>query len=867
MSSNAYTLTQEGSQGRTRLGGKGASLAQLGLAGLPVPPWFAISPDAFTASLSADQLAALTDATSAEAIRTVLSDLQPSEDVVAAITAEIDALGESGMRYAVRSSAVEEDGLVSSFAGQLDSFLEVCACDVPARVADVWRSGFGERVLAYRSERGLSGSPSAPAVIVQRMVDAQAAGVAFGTDPVSGRADLAVVAAVTGLGDSLVSGDADADTWRVDRAHRIVEHTAVGASPPINNTQVAQVAQLVRAAGVHFGTPQDIEWAIDGNRLYIVQSRPITTLSGAEQGGDLNIWDNSNIAESYAGVTTPLTFSFARSAYEEVYREFSRLMGVPEEIVAANDLVYARMLGLVRGRIYYNLLSWYRVLALLPGFRANRHFMEQMMGVAEGLPDEIARELAGASSGDRIKDRIRLVRAALRLISTYRSLPTSISRFDTRLRTALAPVDLAELSPSGLAGYYRQLEGRLLRRWDAPIVNDFYTMVFFGLLRSLSTKWCEDKEGTLPNDLLAGEGGMLSAEPARRIQAMAEIAATQPGLAETFVSDTSARIEAAISEVPALRRHYDDYLAEFGDRCIEELKLESPTLSDDPLPLMRSIGHVAQRIAAGQRVSRGADPSIRSNAEARAAEALRGHALRGDIYRWVLRNARQRVLDRENLRLERTRVFGRARRIFLEIGERLQAAGVLTSARDVFYLEIDEILGFIDGTAASSALDALARARVVEFDAYRAEPAPPDRFETRGPVGLFRPSASTGRVGIDGETASGLGCCPGVVRGPVRVITDPAGAVLLPGEILVAERTDPGWVMLFPVAEGLLVERGSLLSHSAIVAREMGIPAVVSISGLTSWLRTGDVVELDGRTGRVVRLSRMDSPLSGRTDE
>ncbi len=223
----------------------------------------------------------------------------------------------------------------------------------------------------------------------------------------------------------------------------------------------------------------------------------------------------------------------------------------------------------------------------------------------------------------------------------------------------------------------------------------------------------------------------------------------------------------------------------------------------------------------------------------------------------MVQQTRQRVLNRENLRFERTRVFGRVRRIFLELGRRFHAIRVLDDPRDIFYLETEEALGFVEGTGVTTRLGELAALRKSEFAKWK-DTAPGGRFETRGVVqaaGSYEGSPTHHAPAAGGEERKGIGCCPGVIRGRARVIVDPRHAVIEPGEILVAPRTDPGWIMLFPSAAGLLVEHGSLLSHSAIVAREMGIPAVVSISGLTSWLDSGDEIELDGSTGRVTRLN------------
>jgi phosphohistidine swiveling domain-containing protein len=228
----------------------------------------------------------------------------------------------------------------------------------------------------------------------------------------------------------------------------------------------------------------------------------------------------------------------------------------------------------------------------------------------------------------------------------------------------------------------------------------------------------------------------------------------------------------------------------------------------------------------------------------------------------LMRQARKRVRDRENLRFERTRLFGMIRRLFLEAGRRLQAIGRLDDARDIFYVELGEILAFSDGTATSTDLRSLAALRKKEFGQYRDGPIPANRFETRGPVyyaQTYRSNEPSGALEAGGEERKGLGCCPGVARGVARVVRDPKQARLTSGCILVADHTDPGWIMLFPSASGLLVERGSLLSHSAIVARELGIPAVISIPGLLDWLRDGDEVELDGAAGIVRRITTQES--------
>ncbi len=867
------------------LGGKARALASLRQAGLPIPPWFVVAPVAFHASLSPEQESALRSARDAAEIRAVVEQVRPSREVEAELREALAGLCQDGAMVAVRSSASDEDGAQHSFAGQLDSFLFVRPEDVPQQVAAVWRSGFSERIVAYRREHGLDLLPRPPAVLVQCMVNADVAGVAFGADPVSGRRRVAVVSAVYGLGTALVSGDADADTFHVDEAGAIVErriadkHVAdrpapgsgegvvSGAvsperacEPALDDRQVGEVAELVRRTGRHFGRPQDIEWAIEAGRLSLLQSRPITALAQvADPDGVVNIWDNSNIAESYNGVTTPLTFSFARRAYEEVYRQFCCLLRVPESKIEASGDVFRHMLGLVRGRVYYNLLNWYRLLTLLPGFKANRRFMEQMMGVKEGLPESFVAGLTTSTRAERLKDRFRFFGSVAAMVRNHFSLGRQVRGFYERLDRALGKgrPDLTRLRADELVAYYRDLERLLLTRWDAPLLNDFFAMIFYGVLGRLTKRWCGDPEGTLQNDLLCGEGGMISAEPAARVKAMAETARQDPELTADLCDGPLDAIREAMGAAPQFEKQYLAYLDKFGDRCLEELKLESPTLFDDPLTLLRSVGQMARRLDEGAPPpATNHEKEVRRRAEDRVRSALRLRPLRRWLFGWVLRNARARVRDRENLRFERTRLFGRVRMILLELGRKLHADDLLEHPRDVFYLEVEEVLGFVTGTATTTDLKGLVALRKSQFGGYRRMPAPSDRFETRGIVhqgNRFEGKAAVVEEG--GDQRRGLGCCPGVVRGPVRVITDPRNATLHRGDILVAERTDPGWIMLFPSAAGLLVERGSLLSHSAIVAREMGIPAIVSLSGVTRWLKDGDEVELDGSTGVVRKLA------------
>ena len=808
-------------------GNKAARLAELLAAGFRVPAFFVIGSHA-----------------SHEVCRTALH----SE-----IATAVKRLCQDGQRVAVRSSSVEEDGSQNSFAGQFDSFLQVAPDAITDHAYKVWDSAFSDHIEAYRKSLGASGDVPLPAVLVQQMVDADVSGVAFSADPVSGDRNTAVVAATRGVGEALVSGECQGDTWHVGANGNIKFRELESAAPVLRDRQIRKIAKLVRAVSKHYGSAQDIEWAIEAGQVFLLQSRDITTLNDSDTVDDYALWDNSNIVESYGGVTTPLTFSVARSAYQEAYRHFGRVLGVSEREIARNDRAYEQMIGLIQGRVYYNILNWYRLLMLTPGFRFNKKFMEQMMGVTEGLPQEALPVTEDDSSLAACRAMFGLARVARRLITKLFRHNSRVKKFHALLDDALQPVELESLTLNELLEHYEDLEGKVIPAWDTPLINDLYCMIFHGALRALCERWLDEDLAGVHNDLVSGEAGIISLEPVKRMKKMASIAARSPKFANALRDASVETISRCIDSNRAFRDEFDSYLERFGDRCLDELKLESQTVADDPLPLLRAVGQLAR--IAHQRNSTVKDDT-RANAEALVDECLSGSPVRRFIFSATLKLARARVRDRENLRFERTRVYGRVRAIFVEIGQRLRELDVFGDANDIFYLSADEISGIVRGTGSSCRLSALVECRRREFAKYAKDDDPPRRFITKGPAQLpsSMQAAPISVSNSDEFSRSGQACSPGIVRGPVRIVRDPRDAEIQQGEILVAQRTDPGWVMIFPLVTGMIMERGSLLSHSAIVARELRIPAVVGVEDACSWLKDGDWVELDGASGTIRRL-------------
>jgi phosphohistidine swiveling domain-containing protein len=835
----------------SRVGGKGLGLCRLRRLKLPVPPFFVLEAreyrksGRFPAKLEAPLLAAL------------------------------EKLGPGP--YAVRSSAVAEDGAKLSFAGQLESVLgPETPEDVQRAISTCWRSGNSERVQAYCAQSGVE--PSPVAVVVQRLVRPISAGVLFTATPED--PDRALISAAWGLGEGVVQGSVPCDTFRVSAAGEIeaelddkdtrielVQGQLESTEVPLDQRDIAclsesvirKLARLGAELEGELGRPQDIEFAVSDEGVHILQVRPVTAT--IPRGRKL-LWDNSNIVESYNGVTTPMTYSFAKRAYTIIYQLFCRVMGVDAATLRENEPMFHRMIGLVQGRIFYNLNAWYGILTLLPGYKLNRSFMEQMMGVSEVAADEDA-EAEAAGWQRALIHGPRVAWLSLTLVWRLATLDRSVRQFEQTFAEAYAThrdKDLDSLGAFELMDIYSDLETRLLWAWTPPIVNDFFVMIFYGMLRKQCQQLTGDEDTRLHNELLAGEGGLESTAPTIEALHMAARMRKDEGLVELFTGPASdAEVYEQAMQHEGFARRFARYIRLYGDRCVDELKLETASLRQDPSFLVSTLRNYLRGRPVDPNRFGEEERALRVRAEQQAFGLVSG--ARGVLFKWILDKTRLRVKTRENLRFSRTRIFGLVRDIIRAWGLRLVEAGKLDAREDVFYLTIDEVQGWIRGTTVSTDLRGLVELRRAEFEGFQAGARPDERFYTRGPVhfansfkGKVLPSLSA-----DGQL-QGTPCCPGVAEGPVRVLDDPRQGATLAGEILVAERTDPGWVPLYPCISGLIIERGSLLSHSAVVAREMGIPTIVGLRGLTERLNDGDRVRMDGGSGLVELLDEEPSP-------
>ncbi len=841
------------------IGGKAKNLLRLKQQGINVPQWYILP-----AEVVLDQLP---DNPSEAELPVLFQDLLVSKDLTQQI-ANFFGVDHATKSYAVRSSAIDEDGQAFSFAGQFDTFLHVPFSDLAEKIKKVWQSAISERVLKYRSENKLPVQPGI-AVIIQEMIVPEVAGVAFGMNPVSGELDSKIISTVFGLGEGLVSGELDADVFTLknnkieqtlaNKTHAFVRNSngagikkiAVAKNrqkeASLNKVQIQEVAKILDRLEEEFGSPQDIEFAFANGQLYLLQTRPITARE-IQAEGEYILWDNSNIIESYPGITTPLTFSFIQKMYAVVYAQFSELMGVRKKEIVKHAAVFDNTLGLVRGRVYYNLLSWYKMLAMLPGYSINAEYMENMMGVKERF------ELSEEFKMNKQFAWWRIIKMGFKMLKQQFNLPRQRKSFFAHLHQTMnhyQSIDFSALAPTEIITHYKNFEKNLLLEWKAPLVNDFFAMIWFGILKKQSAKYCPE-DPNLHNDLLCGNQDIISVEPIRQIMSLAMMVQKEKATALLFNDHNPEEIWASLEagNFPLLKKAIDHYLLTFGDRCVGELKLESISYSQNPSLFIKIVQSYVRQGITPKKQTNSVEQELRTSAEQKINLALKNQPIKRRWFQFVLQKARDLVSNRENLRYERTRGFGMVRNMFSALGEQWHRAGKLENPRDIFYLELAEIMALEKAPFEESLKDKI-KARQKKFAQYRQQVPPQERFCTYGPHFTDEYIYSSEKLDLTTQDLEGIGCCPGRVKAKVRVVTDPNEIDSLNGDILVTSSTDPGWVILFPTAAAIIVERGSLLSHSAIVAREMGIPCIVSVTGLLRTLKTGDEVLMDGRTGQI----------------
>jgi pyruvate,water dikinase len=834
------------------VGGKAAALCRLvRMSGVAVPPFVMLPVETFEGTLK-------NTPESEAACRQLLFNFQLPVADQEALAQVLSGWNFPQQPVVVRSSVADEDGGTEAFAGLMDSFLNLTTLpQVYAAIARCAASAYSERAMAYRRQKGLTLQPR-PAVLVQQQITPVASGVLFTTFPEYPQEG--AIHAVFGFGEGLVNGALQPDEFYYGKATRQVHRQVIAAKeevlirnpaggllkaelpaaeksePCLSAAQTQALAETGTALENAFGCPQDVEFVVTAEQLFIVQSRPITQFIP-----EVVVYDNSNIQESYCGVTTPLTFSFATRAYATVYRQTMQTLGLSEKVIQAHEPVVTNLLGLVKGRIYYNINNWYRGLQLLPSFRQNKADMERMMGLEEPV-DFVANQQKTLLQ--KVQVLPRMLQNMVRLLWSFNRLKVAVPRFHQKFKKHFQVFYAQLAGPKTAPGLWAQkeeLDRALLNNWTIPIINDFWVMMNNGAaVRNLRRRGISDPEEFLSR-YLSGDAQIESTQPVKEMQLLAEMARKQPELQHLILEAVPSVHSDIEIRFPSFHQSVNHFINAFGDRTVGELKLETRTMRLDPQVFYRYLKNYlsAEMPAAAQ-----APFTLREQAEEELKMLLQRQSVwaRRKMQR-QLKNLQQAIRYRESLRLERTRLFGMYRALYLNLGDQFEKEGFLETARDIFYLTEAEIGAAVSGSETATFKENIP-VRQREFAGYRSEEVPSRVVVPAPPI---EPPATV----LGEHQLQGSGCVPGIVSGEVIVIRGPEDSLDVQGKIVCALRTDPGWAVLFPTCKAVLIEKGSSLSHSVILLRELGIPTVINIPGLTHRLKTGDTVQLDGRTGKI----------------
>lgn len=733
----------------------------------------------------------------------------------------------SGERVSVRSSASSEDGRATSFAGQFRTELNLSADEISAAVKRVCAVPKGAGFAEYCKINGIDPDKINVCAIVQKMINADLSGVIFTANP-QGILNESVVVTGRGTGDNVVGDKTDTTAYFFNNTDGLYYSERKGDSPIISEKILKALLERAEKIKELLGSENeyDIEFAIKDNEIFILQARPITTLPKAEFP---IILDNSNIVESYPGITLPLTQSFIRTAYYRVFR--SVLLRLTGELKTVGDVdeILRNMVDAANGRIYYRISNWYDVILFLPFSKKIIPVWQEMLGVKnKNITSHLDKKIGFIT-------HVKVTISFIRLILTC---PALMDRLDGEFREMIRFFDSLDLDNADsvkVLAHYKDLLEKVTEKWDITLVNDMYSFIFTGLLKHrLKAKNIPDPDAEA-NRLISGLNGIESMKPVTELMKIAEFVRENGELDKLKNIRSSEDYKAYSEQRSAAAVMIADYIGLYGDRNAEELKLESQTFRTSPELLIRKIV---------QYVENGTPSETKQKSASKPPKGLCG---------FFVKRAAVGIKNREKSRLDRSRLYGMMRSMMLRVGGDLAGKNRISEPRDIFYLEYDEVERAVRSGENMQKLIAERRTLYKRFEKLPAY----SRLVFAEKVFDKSPQNTGGMEETERtDILNGIPCSGGKARGEIIVVDNPSACPDTTGKIIVAKMTDPGWVFLLAGAAGIVAEKGSLLSHTAIISRELGKPAVVGVDDAARLLKNGDIAEIDGTLGKVTVIER-----------
>lgn len=798
-----------------KFGEKATNLARMTQAGFPIPPGLAISVLAFERySSEGEDLGFLR-----EELKGALTTIPASH-------------------YMVRSSAIGEDGDGHSFAGQLESFISGNELnEIIGFIEKCYRSYERDNVAAYQvsSQQKLGGM----GVVIQQLVDPDFAGVIFTRSHLV--ADAMLIEYVSGHGEQLVSGTVNPKMFHFHDANNQITGEFLEGF-----TEGIRCAQDIER---HYAKPMDIEWAMKDGVFWVVQARPITT----KWKEPTIFWSNTNVNENYPDPLSPLLYSVARKSYYHYFKNLARLFQLSENDIIRLEPAFSNVIGSWGAKMYYNMSSIHDIMSASPFSALLVKSFDNFVGYNEGQKSQNSPKKGGA--------KVKFIRAFFRL---DHKLLEHVRTFEQRADVYAKLVNSSVVMEQYRANFHQFMEIRL-HSWYHASMADFFAMAYHGLLGKFCKRYFEDDAIGIQNKLIQAIPNLISSKPVIDMHEILVALKKDEVMYKAFQSMEAGAFYAVLldyesHEVKAKIQAYLDY---WGFRCSGELMLRSENYVENPKSFIALLqqydkmnsGNPQELIHQKHQEALETKRSFRKRIWSKNAWNFPKSLLHVVMLNVLVKKASKGISARERVRLKQASLYFQFKKTLNQISANWVESGMVEEKEDIYFLTTEEIGELLDGSSLlKQSIKSVIKARKADFERESSLDYPDEFSSNRGmdilPESLVLTSPNLEK---DAKVLHGLCACGGTLEGTVKVLHSVMEADKLnPGDILVTRQTDPGWVVVFPMIQGLIVERGGMLSHGAIVSREFGIPAVVGVAGVTELLKDGDKITLFADQGKIV---------------
>ncbi|HXH73515.1 MAG TPA: PEP/pyruvate-binding domain-containing protein [Bacteriovoracaceae bacterium] len=754
------------------------------------------------------------------------------------------------IHFAVRSSGTEEDGALSSFAGQFESYLFVKADSIFEKVLACWRSRFSFRALSYIRNKEVS-ERFPLAVIIQVMVPAEKSGVMLTANVDQQEPFQTVISATYGIGEGIVSGECEADAYvlsqegqqliRQDLVSKVtmlvhdekaqgLKSSEVSAHlrdmPVLNDPELKHLGLMaLKIEQDRKGIPQDIEWCFYNGSLFILQTRPLTSWPGLHKTSKLELWDSSNIGESYHGSVSPMTFSFSRENYHNLFKALLKDLGCSRDSLERSEVHLENLLGQYQGHLYYRLSHWKKLLVPLPGGPVFMKFLSSFIGSSS--------ETGSDSNKNAGMEIINACQVVLKIIYRYSFRKVFTASFEKKY-AAFSKIQWKRLD-SGLnekqiLDSIRSFYDELFGFWFMPTYNDFFSVVAVGLFDKFVAFVFSNRPALERNEIkLNLIGASKGLGPIVELKKLVELLKSYPELGilvkNTDIHELTKLWSKHDIVFENVRVPFQEFLDQWGFRCEDELMLEATDLKEDPTKFFEQLQmHL----------------TLPETTSVRSQEKLLPEGPKERLLLPLLNALATRTMEhldtRESMRIKRSELFAIMRRYLKGLGNILSPE-YLDHPMDIFYLHLEEVR-----TLHKQQFRALIASRKLT----NSEEAP-ERFYFDS-VNVIIPR----KIVSNADGISGTPCFGGLVQGEIVIYEKGMNVSDMKDKILITERSGPGHVAYFPHIKAMIVEKGSTLSHAVIAAREFGLPTIVGVPDLCLKMTGVSIVEVNANTGQVL---------------